>query len=200
MHLTPREQERLLLSAAADLARRRVARGAKLGSTEAIALVCDEICEMAWDGLDIADVIDRARTLIDPAALLDGVAGMVPAIEVEALFPHGTALVHVDHPFAPTADDAVSRPTVIPAAGEIELASDRPRQTITVHNDGDRPVWVSSHFPLEQLNQKVHLIPPLPTGYRVDLPAGEAVLVGPGETRELTAVAFRSSGSDGGRA
>ena len=62
MHLTPREQERLLLAAAADLARRRLARGAPLGATEAVALVCDEICELAWDGVPLAEVIERART------------------------------------------------------------------------------------------------------------------------------------------
>jgi urease subunit gamma/beta len=197
LHLTPREQERLLLSAAAALARRRLERGAQLGSTEAIALVCDEICEMAWDGLAIADLIERAQGLIDPASLLDGVAAMVPAIEVEALFPHGTALVHVDRPFGPEPGNAASHPTVIPAAGEIELAVGRSRRAVTLHNDGDRPVWVSSHFPLDQLNRSVRLTPPLPTGYRVDLPAGEAVLIAPDESRELTAVAFRPSGSDG---
>ncbi len=61
MHLTPREQERLLLAAAADLARRRLARGAPLGATEAVALVCDEICELAWDGVALETVIERAR-------------------------------------------------------------------------------------------------------------------------------------------
>ena len=98
MHLTPREQERLLLAAAADLARRRLARGAPLGATEAVALVCDEVCELAWDGLPLAEVVDRARLVIPPAALLPGVAGLVPVIEVEALFPWGSTLVHVDAP------------------------------------------------------------------------------------------------------
>ena len=74
MHLTPRERERLLLAAAADLARRRLARGARLGATEAVALVCDEACEMAWDGVPLEDVIERARQVIDPRSLLPGVA------------------------------------------------------------------------------------------------------------------------------
>src|ERR1700744_776835 len=101
MHLTPRERERLLLAAAADLARRRLARGAPLGATEAGALVCDKVCELAWDGLSLAEVVDRARRVIPPAALLPGVAGLVPVIEVEALFPWGSTLVHVDAPFGP---------------------------------------------------------------------------------------------------
>ena len=99
MHLTPRERERLLLAAAADLARRRLARGARLGATEAVALVCDEACEMAWDGIPLEDVIERARQVIAPGSLLPGVAGLVPVIEVEALFPWGTTLVHIDAPF-----------------------------------------------------------------------------------------------------
>ena len=99
MHLTPREQERLLLAAAADLARRRLARGAPLGATEAVALVCDEICELAWDGVELAAVIERARAVVPAAALLPGVASLVPVLEVEALFPWGTTLVHVDRPF-----------------------------------------------------------------------------------------------------
>src|SRR6202000_1681573 len=99
MHLTPRERERLLLAAAADLARRRLAPGAPLGATEAVALVCDEVCELAWDGLPLAEVIDRARTVIPAAALLPGVAGLVPVIEVEALFPWGSTLVPAAAPF-----------------------------------------------------------------------------------------------------
>ncbi len=99
MHLTPREQERLLLAAAADLARRRLARGAPLGATEAVALVCDEICELAWDGIALETVIERARAVIPASALLPGVAGLVPVIEVEALFPWGSTLVHVAGPF-----------------------------------------------------------------------------------------------------
>ena len=100
MHLTPRERERLLLAAAADLARRRLARGAPLGATEAVALVCDEICELAWDGVALETVIERARAVVPPAALLPGVASLVPVLEVEALFPWGSTLVHVDAPFA----------------------------------------------------------------------------------------------------
>src|SRR3954447_11224954 len=99
MHLTPREQERLLLAAGADLARRRLARGASLGASEAIALVCDEVQEMAWDGLPLAEVIERARVLIPIGRLLPDVAALVPVIQVEALFPHGTVLVHITAPF-----------------------------------------------------------------------------------------------------
>jgi urease subunit gamma/beta len=210
MHLTPREQERLLLAAAADLARRRLARGAPLGATEAIALVCDEICELAWDGVALATVIERARAVIPVAALLPGVASLVPVIEVEALFPWGSTLVHVDAPFGADQDQI---PAVQAAAGDIALAPDAPRRAVVLHNTGRRDVWISSHFPLDQVNSAVEIrfsgeaktasVPYTDpdgetgeggatagwvTGCRLDLPAGEALLLRPGEERSATIV------------
>ena len=241
MHLTPREQERLLLAAAADLARRRLARGAPLGATEAVALVCDEICELAWDGVALDTVIERARSVIPAAALLPGVASLVPVLEVEALFPWGTTLVHVDRPFpedqnqqppylerteetlAPSdprdpAVDAVAAATrpgeVSAAAGDITLAPGAPRREVVLRNTGRRDVWVSSHFPLDQVNPAVEFrfadeaetgsvrhpdsgddttasgdaTARPPAGCRLDLPAGEALQLRPGEERTATAV------------
>ena len=209
MHLTPRERERLLLAAAADLARRRLARGAPLGSTEAVALVCDEICELAWDGLPLAEVIERARTVIPPAALLPGVAGLVPVIEVEALFPWGSTLVHVDTPFgnvherAQRRDDAererltlappqsLAPGAVRPAAGTVSLAPGAARRAAWLHNTGPRDLWISSHFPLDQVNPAVRIRladETEPARCRLDLPAGEALLLRAGQEREVTVV------------
>src|ERR1700728_4296541 len=128
MHLTPREQERLLLAAAADLARRRLARGAPLGATEAVALVCDEICELAWDGIALETVIERARAVIPAAALLPGVAALVPVLEVEALFPWGTTLVHVDRPFP---DDQNQQPPHLERTEETPAPSPSPTTAAT---------------------------------------------------------------------
>src|SRR5271154_3707640 len=133
MHLTPRERERLLLAAAADLARRRLARGAPLGANEAVALVCDGICELAWDGVALETVIERARAVIPAAALLPGVAALVPVLEVEALFPWGTTLVHVDRPFPHDQDQQpahLERTRV--TAGTIELAPGAPRRSVAL--------------------------------------------------------------------
>jgi urease subunit gamma/beta len=241
MHLTPRERERLLLAAAADLARRRLARGAPLGATEAVALVCDEICELAWDGVALEAVVERARAVIPASALLPGVAALVPALEVEALFPWGTTLVHVDRPFpedqsqqppylertevtlAPSgpldpAVDAVAgatRPGEVRAAdGAIALAPGLPRRDVVLRNTGRRDVWISSHFPLDQVNPAVQIrfadeaetgsvrhpdfadratasgdaTARPPAGCRLDLPAGEALRLRPGEERTATAV------------
>lgn len=191
MHLTPREQERLLLATAADLARRRLARGASLGATEAVALVCDEVCEWAWDGVPVDDVIVRSRTLLDASQLLPGVAALVPALQVEALFPHGSVLVHVDHPFGVASEAGPG--SVRSATEPVELAPAHDRRPVRLSNNGQRAVWVSSHFPIEELNRAVISEPVLPPGYRLDLPSGEAVALAPGESKDLIAVSFRRS-------
>jgi urease subunit gamma/beta len=189
VHLTPRERERLLLAAAADLARRRLARGAPLGATEAVALVCDEICEMAWDGVPLAEVIARARGVIAPEALLPGVASLVPVIEVEALFPWGSTLVHVDAPFRSEETDLYIERTgaTLPAPGSIELAAGAARRSVVLRNTGPRDVWISSHFPLDQVNAAVEVTGSV-ADCRLDLPAGEALLLRPGERREAVVV------------
>jgi urease subunit gamma/beta len=191
MHLTPRERERLLLAAAADLARRRLARGAPLGATEAVALVCDEICEMAWDGVPLGEVIARARTVIPASALLPGVASLVPALEVEALFPWGSTLVHVDAPFRSEEKDLYTERTgaTLPAPGSIELAAGAVRRWVVLTNTGPRDVWISSHYPLDQINSAV-AISGSARHCRLDLPAGEALLLRPGEQREAMTVEF----------
>ena len=189
MHLTPREKERLLLAAAAGLARRRLARGARIGATEAVALVSDEICEMAWDGVPLDAVITRARQVVGPASLLPGVADLVPVLEVEALFPWGSTLVHVDSPFGAPADDHHSeRPgATVVAEGAIQLAAGAERQSVTLRNTGSRDVWISSHYPLDSVNAAVEI-----DGFagrcRLDLPAGEALLLRPGERLETVVV------------
>lgn len=101
MHLTPREQERLNLFTAAELARRRLERGALLGAPDAVAYVCDEVCELAWDGVEIDEIVRLAGELLTADQVQPGVPAAVPSIQVEALFPHGSSLVHVPQPFGP---------------------------------------------------------------------------------------------------
>ncbi|MQA94377.1 MAG: urea amidohydrolase [Streptosporangiales bacterium] len=186
MHVTPRESERLLLHAGASLARRRLERGARLGAAEAVALVCDEICEWAWDGVPYAEVVRRAREVVPPDRLVEGIPGAVPSLQVEALFPYGTVLVHVDAPFGPA--DPHGPGAVAAAEGEVELAPGRDRATAVLHNTGDRPVWVSSHMPLDTLNPALQVGLDAPGRYRLDVPAGTAVRVAPGERREVGVV------------
>lgn len=193
MHLTPREQERLLLASAADLARRRLARGSRLGASEAIALVCDEVLEMAWDGLGLDDIIDRARRRIPGDGLLPDVAALVPMIQVEALFPYGTVLVHVGQPFGPASPSAAG--AVRPGGEEIELAPGRQRGFAVLRNRGALPVWVSSHVPLSGLNPALEVDLADAGHFRLDVPAGVAVRVAPGEVRTVGVV--RTEGDRG---
>jgi urease subunit gamma len=98
MHLSPREQEKLLIVVAADLARRRQARGLKLNHPESIAIITAEIMEGARDGRSVAELMSHGTTILKRADVMEGVPEMVHEVQVEATFPDGTKLVTVHHP------------------------------------------------------------------------------------------------------
>jgi urease subunit gamma len=98
VHLSPREQEKLLVVVAADLARRRQARGLRLNYPEAVAIITFEILEGARDGKSVAELMSYGSTLLGRGDVMDGVAEMIHEVQVEATFPDGTKLVTVHHP------------------------------------------------------------------------------------------------------
>jgi urease gamma subunit len=98
MRLTPRELERLQLFSAAELARKRRARGVKLNYPEAVALICDELIETARDGKSMEEVIGVAITVLRRADVMDGVSEMLDKLQVEAMFTDGMKLVTVYDP------------------------------------------------------------------------------------------------------
>jgi len=98
MHLTPREKDKLLVSMAAMVARRRLARGVKLNHPEAIALVTDFVVEGARDGRSVADLMEAGAHVITRAQVMEGVAEMIHDVQVEATFPDGVKLVTVHNP------------------------------------------------------------------------------------------------------
>ncbi len=98
MELTPREKDKLLVFTAALLAERRLGRGLKLNYPEAVAYVSAAIMEGARDGRSVAELMHYGTTILSRAQVLDGVAEMIPEIQVEATFPDGTKLVTVHHP------------------------------------------------------------------------------------------------------
>jgi urease subunit gamma len=98
MHLTQREQEKLLIVVAADLARRRQARGLKLNYPEAIAIITAEIMEAARDGRSVAEIMGFGATILTREQVMEGVAEMIHEVQVEATFPDGTKLVTVHDP------------------------------------------------------------------------------------------------------
>jgi urease subunit gamma len=98
VHLTPREQEKLLVVVAGDLARRRRGRGLRLNHPEAVALITAELLEGARDGRTVADLMSWGSTILARADVMEGVPEMVRSVQVEATFPDGTKLVTVHDP------------------------------------------------------------------------------------------------------
>ncbi|MGE9808476.1 urease subunit gamma [Janibacter sp. G1551] len=98
MHLTPREQEKLLIVVAGDLARRRRERGLKLNHPEAVALITAELLEGARDGRTVAELMSWGSTLLTREDVMEGVPEMVHSVQIEATFPDGTKLVTVHDP------------------------------------------------------------------------------------------------------
>ncbi|MBR9767794.1 MAG: urease subunit gamma [Rhodobacteraceae bacterium] len=98
MQLTPREKDKLLVAMAADVARRRKARGVKLNHPEAIALICDAVVEGARDGRSVAEMMQYGGTILTRKDCMDGIPEMIPEVQVEATFPDGTKLVTVHNP------------------------------------------------------------------------------------------------------
>ena len=98
MNLTPREKDKLLVSMAAMVARRRLERGAKLNHPEAIALITDFVIEGARDGRSVAELMEMGATVITRDQVMEGIAEMIHDVQVEATFPDGTKLVTVHEP------------------------------------------------------------------------------------------------------
>ncbi|MDR6266674.1 urease subunit gamma [Roseobacter sp. N2S] len=98
MQLTPREKDKLLIAMAAEVARKRLARGVKLNHPEAIALITDTVVEGARDGRSVADMMEAGGHVVTRDQCMDGIAEMIHEVQVEATFPDGTKLVTVHNP------------------------------------------------------------------------------------------------------
>ena len=98
VNLTPREKDKLLIAMAAMVARRRLERGVRLNHPEAVALITEAVLEGARDGRRVADLMQSGAAVLTRSQVMDGVADMIPEIQVEATFPDGTKLVTVHQP------------------------------------------------------------------------------------------------------
>jgi len=98
MQLTPREKDKLLIAMAAEVARKRLARGVKLNHPEAIALISDFVVEGARDGTSVAQLMSSGAQVISRDDVMPGISEMIPEIQVEATFPDGVKLVTVHQP------------------------------------------------------------------------------------------------------
>ena len=176
MRLLPRESERLQLFLAAELARRRQARGQRLNQAEAVALIADVVCEAARDGRSYAEVEAGGYAVLGPGDVLDGVTELVPRIEVEALFGDGMRLLVLHDPVA---RDAPPRPA------EVEVAWLEAGTALRVVNEGEVPVGVTSHFHFFEVNRALNFDRAAAWGLRLAVPAGVKVFFAPGEEREV---------------
>jgi urease subunit gamma/beta len=201
MLLTPTEMERLVIFTAAELARKRHARGVRLNHPEAIAFIADEILEGARDGRSVADLISFGATLLTTDDVMPGVKDLMPMMQVEATFPDGTKLVTVHDPIRPGTQPYKMERTpgelVVPDE-EIEINAGRREIALKVLNTGDRPVQVGSHYHFFETNRALEFNRSAAFGMRLAVPAGTAVRFEPGESKEVRLVEFGGTGELGG--
>jgi urease subunit gamma/beta len=190
MELTPREKDKLLIFTAGLLAERRMARGLKLNYPEAIAFISAAIMEGARDGRTVADLMDYGRTLLNGDDVMDGVADMIPDVQVEATFPDGTKLVTVHEPIVTNKAPLLIAGEVITAAGDIELNTGRKKVEVEVANTGDRPIQIGSHYHFYETNSALQFERDKTRGFRLDIPAGTAVRFEPGQSRQVVLVEY----------
>ena len=189
MNLTPREKDKLLIALAADVARRRLARGVKLNHPETIALITDFVVEGARDGRTVADLMEAGAHVVAASQVMEGIAEMIHDVQVEATFPDGTKLVTVHNPVRGAVPGLVPG-ELLPAPGDITMNEGRETLTLTVANTGDRPIQVGSHYHFYETNPALRFERDKTRGFRLDIPAGTAVRFEPGQTRDVTLVAL----------
>ncbi len=182
MRLLPREQDRLQLFLAGELARRRRDRGLLLNQAEAVALIADEVCEAARDGRSYAEAEALGYTLLSEDDVLDGVSALVPRIEVEALFDDGMRLLVLHEPLVLTGPP---QPRSIAPSWDAQYPD-----TVEVVNEGSVMVAVTSHFHFFEVNRDLRFDRAAAWGMRLAIPAGEKVIFQPGESVRARLRAF----------
>jgi urease subunit gamma/beta len=199
MLLTPTEMERLTIFTAAELARRHRAKGLQLNHPEAIAFIVDEILERAREGQSVAELISFGSTMLTTDDVLPGVADLMPMIQVEGTFPDGTKLVTIHDPIRPGKKRVAKKDQIVPGEiiamdGDIELNAGRRTAAVMAVNTGDRPIQVGSHYHFFEVNKALDFDRGTAFGMHLDIPAGTAVRFEPGESKEVSLVAFGGTG------
>jgi urease subunit gamma/beta len=186
MHLTPREQERLMLHMAGELAKSRKERGIKLNYPEAIAYISSELLELAREGKTVTELMQLGKKLLTNDDVMDGVAEMIGEIQLEATFPDGTKLVTVHEPIK--ANGKVTPGEYLFDDDELVINKDKDTVELSVTNTADRPCQVGSHYHFFEVNKQLEFNRHLAYGMRLDIPAGTAVRFEPGETKRVRLV------------
>jgi urease subunit gamma/beta len=190
VHLTPHEQERLLIHVAADVAQKRRDRGVRLNYPEVMALLTVYVYEQARDGKTVSEIMDEGRRLFTRDDVMDGVPEMIKNVQVEATFPDGTKLVTIHHPIPEAAEEpeihpgriehpvpprTAAGPVVCPGEEHSSACDDAAarydailfnqdlqdgKTTINVKNTSDRPLQVGSHYHFAEVNPGLKVIGP----------------------------------------
>ena len=196
MLLTQHEQERLMVAGAAEVARRRRARGLLLNHPEAVAILTDWVLEAARDGMSVAEIMSAGRNVLDTSDVMPGVEALIDELQAEATFPDGTKLVTLHGPIQPAlagtdrGDERVVPGEVLLADGDIELLAGRELLAMSVLNTGDRPVQVGSHFHFAEANEALQFDRAAAVGRRLAVPAGTSVRFEPGIAIDVELVAY----------
>lgn len=203
MHLTPKDDDRLLLFLAAELARRRRTRGLRLTYPEARAIIADEVAEAARGGATVAEAAALGASLFTDDDVLPGVPTLLGSVQVEGFFDDGQKLVTVHDPIRP---GSASPPAAPACAGDehtpgeylfdgddIVINDGRVTTTLTVTNTGDRPVQVGSHFHFFEANRALRFDRRAAFGMRLDIPSGTAVRFEAGVDHDVALVTFGGS-------
>lgn len=217
MRLTIREEERLQIWTAAEMARRRLKKGVRLNYPEATALICDEIMERAAEGeLEmLVDMMEYGATILHKEHVMDGVPEILRMVQVEAVFRDGTKLVTVMNPVRLSGQGATPHtwePPLVPksvvadeafpcgepakvgfiefAEGDIEINAGRETIDLVITNTGDRPVQVGAHYHIAEANKALAFDRDAAYGFRLDIPSGSAVRFEPGQSRKVTLTRF----------
>ncbi|MFD5710574.1 urease subunit beta [Streptomyces pharetrae CZA14] len=193
MHLTPHEQERLLVHVAADVAQRRRERGLLLNYPEVMALLTAHVYEEARAGATVDAVMESGRHVLQRGEVMDGVPEMIDHVQVEATFPDGTKLVTIHDPF----DEAATKVDVHP--GKLELLPDDDEHRVAfnpgaqpvpleVSNPEDRPIQVGSHFHFAEANAGLEFPREAAHGMRLHIASGTSERFEPDDRRTVMLV------------
>lgn len=194
MLLTPTELERLTIYTAAELARKRRAKGLKLNYPETVALISDEILEGAREGRSVSEMMSIGSQLLTQDDVMPGVPAMLPLLQVEATFRDGTKLVTIHDPLRPGAganeQQEIIPGELFPEDGHVELNAGRRKVTLRVVNTGDRPVQIGSHYHFFETNRALEFDRAAAYGMRLDIAAGTAVRFEPGQEKNVHLTEF----------
>ncbi len=194
MQLTERERDKLLIFAAAELARKRRARGLKLNYPETVALITAEVLEGIRDGRSVQELMSLGATLLSADDVMDGVPEMLHDIQIEGTFPDGTKLVTIHDPVRGGQSQTVAGEYLL-EDGEIALNVGRGTATVRVANTADRPIQVGSHFHFFEVNGALLFDRQAAYGMRLNIAAGTALRFEPGEEHDVELVKLGGSRS-----